>query len=512
MNNLKESLRFTNKMGISSDIVNETRNNTKVIITADKKEVLNYSIQIMLEISTNILAKIFPNIEIDVEDVPAKHLNTSKNLYSHLIKTKNEAYKWNQAKGETQNYIYLVVGNKKVSEKAIYIDANGWLAYVGNKPSNIEKKDIRIPIGSVASACLGAAEIFKLIFNKKIKKDFNLIENIIFNTLTYKFDDETNIPVDQLNLDRVALFGSGSVGSSLLYTLGFMPNVSGTIDIVDRDPNIDINNMQRYSYLTLSDLEKNQSLSKARWAANKIDSDLENLKVNYWDKSQGTVSNYLNSRPLKPRIKLAISAVDNINARIEIADCLAERTINAGTGDVTLTITRHGFSDGKACLACDYISNIPSRNWYQKVSRETGLSVGRVAQLLQGGEVLVEDDIKIMINKRFIEKEKKDKLLNTDLNSIVNRKLYSSVSIDNKNSTESSVTAPFVSTMSGALLTGEMIKEIAGLQGNWKKNKFRMDMLIGNSLSTSVPKAGIKCLCANNFRKQSYENLWDGNR
>lgn len=50
--------------------------------------------------------------------------------------------------------------------------------------------------------------------------------------------------------------------------------------------------------------------------------------------------------------------MDNIYARRDITDLLAKRVINAGTGDVRFTISRHGFADGNACLYCNYLNKL----------------------------------------------------------------------------------------------------------------------------------------------------------
>jgi hypothetical protein len=88
-----------------------------------------------------------------------------------------------------------------------------------------------------------------------------------------------------------------------------LPN--GELHLVDRDPKVDLDNRQRYILLTTHDVEQYKGMKKVDW-----DSD---------------VIEYLDSSPVKPGILLAISAVDNVQARIDIADCLAFRTINAGT-------------------------------------------------------------------------------------------------------------------------------------------------------------------------------------
>jgi len=507
---MDESLRFTSKVGIPTDIVTDIRSRTQIIIKAGSDTMRDYSGQVMLEVAANLLARIFPHVAAEIDSIPAEYLKTQQPLDNHLHGVIKDSYIWDGVPEKPKNTFYLVVGNAPVEGTAVYIDADGWLSYVGIRPSGLsEKTGIKVPIGPVVSACLGVSEIFKIIYKDYIQKNVVLIQDgIWFNSLSYNNEMTPNLNIENLHLNRVVLFGSGSVGSSLLYVLSFLSEVTGKIDIVDRDKKVDNNNLQRYSFLTVSDVSYYQGVTKAHWAADKIKRRLSGLNLIPWDGETGEIVKYIDANPLRPGIKLALSAVDNVEARIQITDCLAERTLNAGTGDTTLTITRHGFSDGKACLACDYIAKAPNINWYQEVSNKTSLTVDRVAILLQGKALLDRDDLEKMTVKGFISIDQVDSLLNTDLSSLVNRRLYSAVNVQNEG-IEKPVTAPYVSTMAGALLAGELLKEVCGLQHAWENNKYRTDMLnLPVNYTTLVPKENKNCLCLNHFRKQKFKELW----
>lgn len=509
--NLEESLRFTDKLGIPADRVTDIRSRTHIIITASADCMHDYSGQIMLEVGVNLLARIFPHVSVEVDCIPAAYLKTQKPLDEHLQSVIQDSYTWKGIPDNPRSDFYFVVGNLPVEGNAVYVDAEGWASFVGVRPSSLnEKSSVKIPVGSVAAACLGVAEIVKQVYKDYIPNNLLLVQDgIWFNTLTYNDRPTPNINCVNIHLDRVVLFGCGSIGSSLLYVLSFIPEVTGFLDIVDRDRKIDKNNLQRYSLLTVSDVRDYQGVSKARWAAEKTKRRLPDLSITPWDGQLGEIVKYLNANPSRPVIKLAVSAVDNIEARIQIADCLAKRTINAGTGDTTLTITRHGFADGKACLACYYIANTPNVSWYQEVGNQTGLPVDRVAYLLQGRAVINMDDLNTMVVRGFITADQIEDLVNTDFASLVNRRLYSAVNVKSDDDVEKPVTAPYVSTMAGALLAGELIKEICGLQDMWAKNKYQTDMLsLPEKYTTWVPKGGLNCLCANHFRVQKYSELW----
>lgn len=507
---MDESYRFSQKMGIPDDVVTNIRCQNEIVIKADDDTATTMEGQVMLEVVVNLLSRLFSRIRIEVSNLPATYLKADKPLAEHLQDIAADSYQWdpNLSKESSDSVVIIVVGSATIDEPAIYIDADGWVSYVGTMPSGLKERSSSVPIGSIVSACIGVAEVFKKLFGPYINSRVIPIEGQFWlNTLTYR-DDKTNIAVPLLDLDAVTLFGCGSVGSSLLYTLGFMPKVIGNLHLVDRDVKVDFKNLQRYSLLTVSDVMEFSGVSKTRWAEAKIKQKHPNLNVIAFDGEKGTVNGYLNSKSSKTGIRLAISAVDNIEARIDIADCLALRSINAGTGDTTLTITRHGFVDGHACLACSFVGQAPDISWFQQIEQRTGITIDRVAFLMQGKAMLEMSDLHTMQNNGFINDGQFTELLGTDLASLVNRNLYSAVSIQHQGK-ESPVTAPFISLMAGALLAGEMIKETIELQNCWEKNKYRTDMMSLPELYTnSVAKAGTTCLCANGFRRGKYRMLW----
>lgn len=507
---MNESLRFTNKIGIPDDVVGRIRARTRVILTAHPDCAKEHSGQVMLEVAANLLCRLFPHVEVRIEPVPT-YFSAELPLDEYLRAIIRDGYLWDEQSsfGENLSEVSLVIGGGvPETEDAIFIDADGWLAYVGRTPNTqTSRVNHTVPIGAVVAACLGVSEIFKIAYQGLISKPiFEVGDRFWLNTLTYNDDLSKNPDIGTVNFKEVVLFGCGSVGSSLLYTLGFLPDVTGELHLVDRDPKVDMDNRQRYVMLTTSDVSTFKGIKKVEWAKAKTSRRIPRLTVKSHDCG---VVEFLDTRTLTPGIRLAISAVDNVQARIEIADCLAYRTVNAGTGDTTLTITRHGFADGKACLACDYTSQIPNVSWFQQVSQQIGIPVERVAALLEGGALLSDVDIRKMVSVGFVTSEQIESMVNTDLASLVNRKLYAAIGVQTESKEETPVTAAYIAAMTGALLASEVIKELCGLETLWDSNKYRMDMLSVPTLYTMyVPPGSKNCLCHHHFRKRKYEEVW----
>lgn len=226
----------------------------------------------------------------------------------------------------------------------------------------------------------------------------------------------------------------------------------------------------------------------------------------------GTIINTNLQEPYS-RTKLAISAVDNILARRDITDFLAKRTINAGTGDVRYTISRHGFNDGQACLYCTYldIDHPPADNYYQ-YAQMTNLPISQIYKLLENNEVLGENDFEIMLKNGTVQPEMKEQILGKPLMSFIHNRFYGQMQIRHSTG-EKVITLAFVTVMTGCLLFAEMIKELTGLSSVWKGTLYEQDMLMLPNEMTQfrVPNISGLCLCQNSFRRMVYDKKYLAN-
>ncbi len=75
----------------------------------------------------------------------------------------------------------------------------------------------------------------------------------------------------------------------------------------------------------------------------------------------------------RDRMALVVCAVDTYDARRDIAGELPREIVNAGTTPRDFTISKHGFADGFACLACLYPPREQDVEQAAVMARELGL-------------------------------------------------------------------------------------------------------------------------------------------
>jgi molybdopterin/thiamine biosynthesis adenylyltransferase len=174
-------------------------------------------------------------------------------------------------------------------------------------------------------------------------------------------------------LGRPVVAGVGAVGCALVYGL-VVTGAAGKLLLLDPDT-IKDSNLMRY---VLFD-SRHLGMSKVDAAAQIIaDSGLD-LAV---ERDAVVLQTYLAEHSEeRERAHQVVSAVDTYEARREIAGWLPKEVLNCGTTPRNFTVSRHGFGDGYACLACLYPPRPQDAQIDTVMAAELGISRDEVAQL-----------------------------------------------------------------------------------------------------------------------------------
>ncbi len=133
----------------------------------------------------------------------------------------------------------------------LIVDAAGWLASVDEL---VESRDDGNPIGPLAAAALGAGEVFKLLFRRRLS-DLPFTRRLVphhgvFSLYSYHFDRLSPalppVPIDAI------LVGAGGVGAGILAAFAHMRHlISGRLAVIDAD-RLDWTNLNRVTYATVA--------------------------------------------------------------------------------------------------------------------------------------------------------------------------------------------------------------------------------------------------------------------
>lgn len=118
--------------------------------------------------------------------------------------------------------------------QAIFITASGWLAGLSERSALLlPQNQAENPLGAVAAACLGVAQVFKIAVG--MPPALWLREGV-FDVSRLEWSDEPR-PLSwptSLDVGKVLMVGAGSVGSAAAYCAR-IAGLRGSVDILDRD-------------------------------------------------------------------------------------------------------------------------------------------------------------------------------------------------------------------------------------------------------------------------------------
>jgi hypothetical protein len=206
--------------------------------------------------------------------------------------------------------------------------------------------------------------------------------------------------------------------------------------------------------------------------------------------------------------ELAIAAVDTVQGRRDVTDILARSTLNAGVDGLQMHVSRHGFSDGYACLYCPYLDTGEALDQAAVYTELSGLSRVRVAELL-AGQSLTEVDLRLMRESGRLSIGRDDELLGGRLQDLARLRLYAQAALPVNNEVLA-VSAPFVSALAGAILAAEVQKSTPILASYQMNRRVDIDCAGLPTGWQSAPEADAtgRCLCQDDFRRRAYRTMW----
>lgn len=158
-----------------------------------------------------------------------------------------------------------------------------------------------------------------------------------------------------VDIGRVLLVGAGGISHGLTWVLQWL-EWAGLVVAVDFDP-IETSNLNRYFCAFVDDVGADKSatlskfLSKSRLNVRPLSGSYEFLR----DSQEFDVSEFSH----------VLTAVDNVQTRLEVQSDLPRNIVNAGTNAWSFDASRHSF-DANACLACLF-PPLPGVNYGRRI-------------------------------------------------------------------------------------------------------------------------------------------------
>jgi hypothetical protein len=410
--------------------------------------------------------------------------------------------------------VRVVIGDEPVRDDAtsdLFVGAVDWVALLSTSGPQPVREGTN-PCGALAAGALAAAEMFKLIFDGRLSgalraSDINLSLLTYAPVLAESLMGQPALP-EHAAIDPV-LVGCGSVGCAFLEGVMLTPVLAGHVTTVDNGV-FDLRNPYKYALLDWAAAQG--ALTKAEWARDQIIAHAgSRLGARRF---VGTANQYIATLPEDYRIPVAVSAVDTMEARLEIQDMLPGAVVNAGINGTLVEVSSHDFGRGP-CLGCLAMRQ-PMESWNaEPIATATGLRPERVLELIGGNGPITQQDVNEIIGAGKIRMDlvlELEGYVGQPLLSFVNRMPYAETLVTTLvEGASARVTTAFVSAFAGALLFAEFLKtSLPALEPYRVNNSYRQDLL-------GVPADGLFryerdpegwCACYSPFRLRVHEEKY----
>lgn len=153
----------------------------------------------------------------------------------------------------------VVVGAGDFPNAELFVGSVGWKCELDVKASCATTGDPN-PVGAYAVACLAAGEVWKSALTSRSQFShlpiFPIQERLTFSTYSLlTTDDSAGPPLPAtLELPALSVIGAGAGGGAILYTLASLPDLSGSVFVVDPDA-VETSNLNRYIFADGDDAE-----------------------------------------------------------------------------------------------------------------------------------------------------------------------------------------------------------------------------------------------------------------
>jgi hypothetical protein len=276
-----------------------------------------------------------------------------------------------------------------------------------------------------------------------------------FNALTYAVDNDPIVEatLHASTIDAV-LVGAGSVGGAAVYTLRYLPQLSGRLAMVDPQ-RLEPHNPDRALLATAAAAAAESR--KVDVAARALAHHEPGLSVST---HFGTVTDYHATLDRHAPLPLVLAAVDSAPARRAIQDCLPLNLVNAACHPHEITVSGHRTDDGP-CVCCLHMSDVLDRNSMKVrvLARDTGLNERMVTELLIRNVPLADAHIAGIEKHRQVPAGSFARYRGARLEDLWrDQLLYGVIPVNTASGTAAAVAAPYLTALAGTLLAAEALK------------------------------------------------------
>jgi len=359
------------------------------------------------------------------------------------------------------------------------INSQGWLARVtsGSIPLSGECGQWN-PVGALAAASLGAAEVFKRLLQVRPERA-TMFDGLSFSLETYETNTDDPGPPLPSHLDGdVLVTGAGAIGNGVIALLADLP-MHGRIDIVDRQT-YGTENLGTCLLIGPADVGQ----GKAEVLAATLQSSLNNHNVHAHLSSFETLKFGPNGD--LPCHRVVVNGLDNVDVRHAVQQLWPDVVIDGAIGALMCQVSRHPAEGDIACLLC--LFDPPVKDALAQQVAATGLTPARLGQ---PNDPVTEADL-------LTAPEHQRSWLATRIGqpicSVVSEGVTQALSSERQRQ-GFAPSVPFVACLSACMAVAELVQYLEG-RASVIETRFQFDVLRGPQGGGMLDQARRRdCMC-----------------
>lgn len=453
----------------------------RILVTGEREVLATKNGRACLLFGLRLLLRICPNIVVSLPKECATLLDECHIAIDPLAFGGGIIYLDTPGNLAEYDAIFCIGATARPNLPWTVVNSQGWLARVssGSTPLSADCQ-LDNPIGALAAASLGVAEVFKRLVRLRASRG-QLLDELSFSLFDYTVGAIAPGPSLPEHLPvQLLLVGAGAIGNGVVQLLSQLP-LAGTIWVVDSQ-RFGPENLGTCLLIGPTDVGKEKAVLAA---------DILNLNAGVQARGFAEKLDVFSGRLGKelPYPSVILGGVDNIDARHDIQRLWADMIIDGAIGDFGCEVSRHPWGEDIACLMC--LFRHPAGEPAERVaSRLTGLRTDRA---LQESSIVTEVDvIEAPVEKQQWLRERMGHQICSVIQEAVVRQLS-----EEQHRQGFAPSVPFVASLSASMVVAELVKHVAGLiLSNPLEPRFQCDVLRGPAYGLPVPQERRRdCIC-----------------
>lgn len=451
-----------------------------------------------LDLLVRLLARIYPNLQIQGS---AKDFADE---LKQLARSINPEINLNERGKAT---ITLVVGKTVPSNDlpVFYLGSDEWVCRFSDT-APVGSSDSNNPFGAGAAACMGAANVFRFVFNDQLPHSITDKE-FALSLLDGSLSEENSLKIDKLNLGEVNLVGVGAIGNGFCWALKQIKDVSGKLILIDHET-ITLTNLQRYVLTDQNSVKR----PKVELIAELLGT--RQLEV-FYDHPMNW-KEYIQFRG-NHQMENVFVCVDNAEDRIIVQGALPKKIFNAWTQKENLGISRHLDFNNAPCLCCLYLPTEEKISRSQEIANNLNIPANEplIRKYLASHLPFDQPLMQLINSANNIRTDKLRQFIGQPLDIFYSEVVCGGIlmqlgAVNNaKYQQQVEVPSAFESAFAGILLCAELIKDKLNypISDPSKSTRFNLIRPITSYLKFTEEKAS-RCICTDQIYKEVYKVKW----